>query len=395
MSDRLDLAIWLESQELSKVCQDSRSENQSNLVCGKCPCCNAVFEEDQQYKQPNIQVHLNFWKLPDCNAFDIGIDFPVLRHGKVNIFINTQNDIKAEDITQLLKTDVVINTIFNEFISTTSCPKETSCRKAERQYKSSSDTSSYKDGQPSEELSDASGHKNGQQSGKSSNAFCLCCFANPIRQERKFGGTLITFSISNHRCDRTCGCSRQYIRLRLTGDGINKLYIQDEIPSSKFEYYTSKIEFLDFRLNNVRSLPPSLLEYRSVYPNLEKVRCFLMLESEEDLSLYSKDYKKVRAIEKENWRLYIDGIVPYIQDKDEERFWDKFTANGKKKKKAILAYQWNTEESEPDFSLFAEIKRSEFSIRTLWFSFKVCMFLGVPSFLFGELIKYLWGIWFK
>ena len=379
MSDRLDLAIWLESQELSKVCQDSRSENQSNLVCGRCPCCNAVFEEDQQYKQPNIQVHLNFWKLPDCNAFDIGIDFPVLRHGKVNIFINSQNDIKAEDITQLLKTDVVINTIFNEFISTTSCPKETSCRKAERQFEKLSDTSSHKDGQSSE---------------KSSNAFCLCCFANPIHQERKFGGTLITFSISNHRCDGICDCSRQYIRLRLTGDGINKLYIQDEIPSSKFEYYTSKIEFLDFRLNNVRSLPPSLLEYRSVYPKLEKVRCFLMLESEEDLSLYSKDYKKVRAIEKENWRLYIDGIVPYIQDK-EERFWDKFTTQGKKKKKAILAYQWNTEESGPDFSLFAEIKRNEFSTRTVRFFLGVTIILGVIPSAIVEVIKYWWGIWFK
>ena len=343
MSDRLDLAIWLESQELSKGGQHDN-------------------ESSQTFEQPGIQVHLNFWKLPDCNALDIGIVFPVLKDGKLNIFINTQNEIEVNDITQLLKRDIVINTIFNEFIKMTSCPKENSCITAERKSENSSDI------------------------------FCLYCVANPIHLEKKFGGTVITFSIKNI-CNNECGCLSRYIRLRLTGDGIDKLYIKDKIPFSKIEYYTSKREFLDFRLNNARSLPISLLEYRKNYPTLNKVRCFLMIESGDDLSLYNKNYKKVRAIEKENWSTYFEGVNPYIQSK--ESIFDIFTSKGRKKNKAILAYQWNVEEPGPDFSLFAEIKHSEISIRTGIFFLVVSSILELVPSCGGDLIKYVRESLFK
>ena len=358
MSDRLDLAIWLESQELSK---GGQHDNESSQTC----------------EQSGIQVHLNFWKLPDYNALDIGIEFPVLINGKVNIFINTQNKIEAKDITEILKIDTVINTVFNEFISTTSCPVLTSCRKAERTLENSLNRSSEK------------------SLDKSSKAFCLCCLSDPIHICKKNSGTLVTFSISNHRCDRRCGCSRQYIRLRLYGDGIDKIYIKDKIPASKFEYYTSKREFIDFRLNNARSLPQSLLEDGVSYPTLNKVRCFLMVESAEDLSLYSKNYKKVRAIEKENWSLYIKAVIPYIQDKDEEDFFDRFTAKGRKKHRAILAYQWNADDPAIDFSLFAEIKRSEVSWRTFFFFLIMTTGFGLPPSILAPYVetwvKALWG----
>ena len=61
MNDRFDLAIWLESDELSHTDQhDDSGDSRASDTSG-------------------IQVHLNFWKLPKYNAFDIGINFPTFR----------------------------------------------------------------------------------------------------------------------------------------------------------------------------------------------------------------------------------------------------------------------------------------------------------------------------
>ncbi len=330
MNDRFDLAIWLESDELSHTDQhDDSGDSRASDTSG-------------------IQVHLNFWKLPKYNAFDIGINFPTFKHGKVNIFVNTKSNFEATDLTHLLKTDSIINTIFNEFISTVSCPQRTSCLKTERSS-----------GQPAE-------------------TFCLCCLTNPISTQNAYGGKIVTFNITNNGCNKSCGCTRSYIRIRLTGEGIDNLYVKDVIPASKFQYYTSRIDFLDFRLNNVRSLPGELIEYKNTYPQLQSVRCFLMIESSEELLLHNKSYKKVRAIEKEKWSPYLEALKPYIQDEDA------------KKNTAILAYQWNTDKVEQDFSLFTKIKRSEFKKRALFLFFILGM---IPSLLATYADRFL--IWCK
>lgn len=334
MGDRFDLAIWLESDELSQVDQGNGNDDE--------PASDSS----------GIHVHLNFWKLPKCNAIDIGINFPLFTHGSVNLFINTNEEIVGTDITPDLKRDDIINTIFNEFISTASCPKQTECRKAER-------------------------------AGKRLDAFCICCFSNPLSKKRFAGGTLIKFNISNKDCDKSCGCLRQYIRLRLTGKAVKNIYVKDNIPSSQFQYYTSNINFLDFRLNNARSLPQSILEYRKRYPILSCVRCFVMLESGEELLLHNKEYKKVRVIEKDKWYQYLDEIRKYIKNPNENKivsFFKWFTPNGKKRNKVILAYQWNLDEPSQEFSLFTKIKRSELSWKTFLLYAVFAFFIGfVPS----------------
>lgn len=322
MGDRFDLAIWLESDELSQVDQGNGNDDE--------PASDSS----------GIHVHLNFWKLPKCNAIDIGINFPLFTHGSVNLFINTNEEIVGTDITPDLKRDDIINTIFNEFISTASCPKQTACVKAERNS-----------GQPTE-------------------PFCLCCLTAPIRTEEAYGGKIIKFNIATNGCDKTCGCRRSYIRIRLAGKGIENVYVRDVIPSSKFQHYTSRIDFLDFRLNNVRSLPGSLLEYKNVYPPLSSVRCFLMVESSEDLLLYNKSYKKVRAIEKEKWSSYLNCLTLYCG----------------KKNIAILAYQWNVDNIEQDFSLFTKVKRSEFQIKPFALFILSGIALGVISSLIAQYI---------
>ena len=303
MGDRFDLAIWLEP------------------------------EGPEQHNNTDLQVHLNFWKLPKYNIFDIGINLHLIKSGKVNIFINTKDEVSAFNIFSTVTPSNIANTIFNEFVSITTCPRESSCFKAER-------------------------------ASDSDNPFCIFCLADRVRIEDMYNGKLITLDVSHPTCDNSiCKCERLYIRLRLTGKGIDNLYVKEEIPASKFQYYTSRIDFLDFRLNNVRSLPESLLNYKNTYPKLQSVRCFLMVESSEELLLHNKSYKKVRAIEKEKW-------VPYIADLD--------LCNNK----AILAYQWNTETIEQDFSLFTKIKRSEFNVKPCFMFIILTIILGIiPSVL--------------
>lgn len=325
MGDRFDLAIWLESEEPSPG------------------------------DEPGIQVHLNFWKLPQYKALDIGIHFPTIKKGKVCLFINTQNSIHVSDISKYFELSDIRNVVFNEFMTVKSCPYDCMCWQTK------------------------------QRSNPDSKPFCICGIEKTITTTEEYGGKFVQVEVTNSDCKKDncqkdesqkceaqkdesqkdeCKCNEEYIRLRLTGYAIESLYNQEEVPSSKLEYYTSKIEFLDFRLNNVRSLPTGFIRDKKSFPRLDKIRCFLMIESSEDLLLYNKTYKKVRAIEKDRWVPYLDILKSYID-----------------KNKAILAYQWNTDEAELDFSLFTKIKRSE--IKKFWcFVFVIgTMFLGgvVPS----------------
>lgn len=360
MNNRFDLAIWLESDELPRT--DQQEANGDSRASGTS----------------GIQVHLNFWKLPKCNAVDIGINFPIFENGKVNIFIDTTSKIEAEDITCKLKDDSIINTIFNEFINSETCKHQIGCKKCKR--------------------------SSGQ-----ADFFCLRCLedSSKLKQDKKYNGTLITFNISATKCITSCDCKRQYIRLRLSGEAIDKIYIKDKMPAARLQYYTSRIDFLDFRLNNVRSLPQSLTS-KVIYPTLDSIRCFLMLESGEELLLHSKEYKKVRAIEKEKWPKYLEALTPYVNNKDEsgttsffqkcKEYFKKFLPSERKKNKFILAYQWSTDTPDQDFSLFVQIKRSDFFLRTVIVFILITTFFGLfPSILASYVdkgIKHLWQLIF-
>lgn len=303
------------------------------------------------FKEEGIQAHLNFWKLPECKALDIGIDFPFMKAGKVNIFIATEKNVDVENITYLLKDADILNIVFNEFVDTETCPDKTKCLKAARRAHGTDD--SY--------------------------TFCLRCLEKPVSVQNasEYGGKLIELDAAN-TCGRQCGCGRQYVRLRLTGDAITESYRKEILHFTRFEYYTSRLECLDFRLNNVRSLPEILVEERKPYPRLDKVRCFLMLESSEKLVLSKENYKTVRPLEKEKWARYIAVLASYVPSQEKAAY--PHGPQGKKEKKAILAYQWNSDRREQqNFSLFIEIKNSAISLRTCILLLLVTICLGIAS----------------
>lgn len=299
MHDRLDLAIWLEPEPSST----------------------------QRLEEEGIQAHLNFWKLPECKALDIGIDFPFMKAGKVNIFIATDKNVRVENLSPLLKDAEILNTLFNEFVATETCPAKTKCLKATR---------------PAQE-------------GCKASTFCLCCLEECVKCRDAYGGRLIEIEVANAPCTHTCGCGRQYVRLRLTGDAITESYRKEDISLIDSKSHTSRLEFLDFRLNNVRSLPSSLLHSVNAYPKLSKVRCFLIMKSSEKLVSPNENYKKERILEREKWDRYLP-----LPEKTPS-LWRKL----KKAEKVILVHQWNSDTEKQSFSLFIKIESNAISKRTL------------------------------
>ncbi len=324
MSDRFDLAIWLQPSEPSS----NQGENS---------------EISYPYISEGIQVHLNFWKLPKYKSIDIGINFPTITNGSIFLFINSGDSLKVEDISESFEKSDIRNIVFNEFMDVKSCPEQCTCWITQKRLNESCEK------------------------------FCICGIGKEIDICKKYDGKLVKINISNKKCiNNQCKCNKQYIRLRLTGDAIHNLYLREKMPCSRLEYYTSTIEFLDFRLNNVRSLPGKLIQSIKSFPVLNKVRCLLMLDGSEEVILYNKTYKKIRSIEKDRWLPYLTELKSYQENS----------------KKIILAYQWNSEETVQDFSLFTKIKVNRFTFRTLLLYLIIITLVNLVPQIPG-IIKYL------
>lgn len=292
--ERLDIAIWYEgnSQEESQV-----SENSSE-----------------------IEVHLNFWKLPKSPTFDVGVMFPIEATTLFVFFagVDIDNNFIC-DITEKLEKENVRNLIFNDYTKTTSCTQK------------------------------AEGFHIAKIQG---NCWCYYTKKYKVDVSKKYGGTLVQIKNSPcHKCNTDNMCGMRYTRLRICGQSIKDFFSQNIDPKSAFQYFTTKYEMLDFRLNNVRSLPAEFIDSKSNLPKkIRRVRCFLICEAGEEVLRVSSAYKKLRSLEKDGWRNYIE-------------------LNGNAGK--LLAYQWNVDdENKVDYSLFAETRTSKLGVwRTLFLLF--------------------------
>ena len=297
---------------------------------------DATQGEDQK-----IDVHLNFWKLSNSKYLDIGICYQSARKILIKIFFNKRGIIKDDikDLSGELEKETIRNIIFNEYTPTRSCDKSAQkCWIATTEHEE----------------------------------FCINGQDKNISVEQKYNGSLIIVDLENSRCD---GClKKQYLRLRVKGSAIEDSFIQEPTPQSRLDYYTSNFEFLDFRLNNVRSLPQPLVQERQNFPRLKHIRCFLMIESGEEIKRYSEVYKRLRPLEKDAWNVYMEPINGGSLWKSCIDFlWKMKPISKEKRGRAILAYQWNGEDKQ-DFSIFVETKTCTFGC------LKVLMVLIVALF---------------
>ena len=136
------------------------------------------------------------------------------------------------------------------------------------------------------------------------NIYCLD-IQNDLQIERKYGGTLISFD----RPPQLDGTATEYYRFRISSSDF-KHVIKSYSPKNVFlQSAISTTEAIDFRFNDYRSLPSSLIEeMRSCLSyKIGKVHFLLIVESDVDL-LYSSISPTARELEQNTWAKYFDRL---------------------------------------------------------------------------------------
>lgn len=323
------MAIWLESQDMSVSTPNGMIGPTADDAL-QTPPGHPIQEQVSNW----IDVHLNFWLLPDAITIDIGIMFPCSNHETIKIYINN-SDIKTNNVEEItkkyLEQEDIRDLIFNDKLSI-----KNQCN------------------------INGSGHCLSAQKSDSDELFCLNFDEHKLEvNENKFGGFIINLKISNRNCVENI--DKVYSRLRISGDVLKNIFPFMKDPTSYLQYHTIEYKFIDLRVNDLRTLPHGLLADKRILPVIRHMRCFIMLNATLQMICTSNRYEKVRSLEKELWVKYI-------------------TINNKNKG-PILAYQWNTDstndKSIKNFSLFLKIRKNYVKKLTAIGTLVIIVILGI------------------
>lgn len=226
-------------------------------------------------------VHFNLWNLhykqacPPC--LDIGIKI-YAPQGYSKVFFYVPFTISKEDICDLgqyLKTTEILCTVFNE------------------------------DYTIAQEAQSKVLHIENNSKSSIINIYCLD-INNDVSIEHRFDGTLISFC----RPQQLAGSKvTEYFRLRISSEKLGEI-IKCYNPRNIFlQSAVSIVEAIDFRFNDYRSLPPSLLEVMRNGKSYQigKVHFLLILESDVDLQ-FSSVCPVARELEHGIWKKYYDKL---------------------------------------------------------------------------------------
>ena len=226
-------------------------------------------------------VHFNLWDLhsrktqPPC--LDVGIKISAPQgYSKMFLYVPwaiEKGDLR--DLGQYLKTTEILCTVFNE------------------------DYTVAQDAQSKVlHIEDAA----------KSPLFDIYCLdiENDVGLQQRYTGTLLSIS----RPTQFEGSSTtEYYRFRIQTPRFNEM-IKCYSPQNLFlQSAVSITEAIDFRFNDYRSLPSSLLEVMRTGKSYEigKVHFLLITESDVDL-LYSSTSPTARELEKETWKKYYNNL---------------------------------------------------------------------------------------
>lgn len=241
----------------------------------------ALWFDNSNFADFNADIHFNLWNLhshtsqPHC--LDVGIKiYNPEGYAKVFFYIPFSIEKKSlEDLGQYLKETDTLCTVFNEDYTI-----EQQAQSKILKIKNTNDETTI-------------------------NIYCLD-IANDIGIENKFNGTLISFA----RPEKLKKSNEiEYFRFRVNSklDKIISCYSANNLfLQSAF----SVTEAIDFRFNDYRSLPPSLLEEvrgKSNY-NIKKVHFLMITEANVDL-LFSSLTPTARELEPHVWNKYYDRLT--------------------------------------------------------------------------------------
>ncbi len=269
----------------------------------------------------DIELHFNLWKLPSrvsnySRFMDIGVKLEnTINVSQLKIYFPFQ--IKKKDFTDIVdkfitKPDLV-SAIFNENYKTTS--------------ESTSKTHRITD---------------------SNDNFVFNIYQtrdSDIEVNEQFGGTTVSIN-----CQKST--EKTYFRFRITGDYLLTLSDIQKPPNAIIQSAFSKIELIDFRVNEARDLDLDLLEQMGKENTLKinKAHFFFICSSSEDVLGSHKPYISCRNLENYRWLGYVDD--------------DKLNSN-----QIFLAYHWTqggkTDDAKQDFSVLIKSKFESNNWRTI------------------------------
>jgi hypothetical protein len=185
---------------------------------------------------------------------------------------------------------------------------------------------------------------------------------NDVSVESQFGGSTISIRIPEHLKKK-----KHYYRIRLKCAFVDQTgYIYTPPASSILEGAFFQTELIDFRLNEKRNLPSSLLE--TIRQNGEvrftKTHFFLMREASDDY-VFSHKPPGGRKLEKDIWNAYVGKDYSFEQ---------------------ITAYHWKESGLHDSFSVFVKFRSFHSSLRTILIAIGLIILLGVIGGFLGNLL---------
>jgi len=224
-----------------------------------------------------VELHFNMWKIPNGNKKIIRyLDIGIKLDNTVNVdvlkiyfpFVVDKKDF--EDIVDrfITKPDLV-SAIFNENYNVTS--KGTS-----KQY----------------QLTDANGNP----------VFDIYKTSDAdITKTKKFNGSIFNISVPKEN-------KKFYFRFRIKGAYVDSLSSIFSPTNAVIESAFSKMEMIDFRVNEARDLDLSLLEEISKENGLmiKKQHFFFICSIEEEIIGFHQSFINCRNLENYRWNSYVD-----------------------------------------------------------------------------------------
>lgn len=289
---------------------------------------NSKSEERRTEKRNDIDIHINQWQSKldrSVNYFDFGFFIKDIR-SKNRIFFFIPFDI--EYINQKDLCDIIcgseqarlVNAIFNDnfHISSIENPKCTIVNK---------------------------------NNGKDEKFIIYSLSDEQLKLRKEDKGSIIEIDLSKVKKDSKI--FEYYFRFRLEfkdgGNVIKKGVSETSILQTLF----TRIEIIDFRLNDVRSSLKSVVEkyLNGSHFNIKKIH-YLILRNEKDEFLFHGGGINSRVLEDELWHMY------FFENK-KKRF--KFLKN---QNSDIIAYHLK-EKSETEIESYSKLVRFRYSIKTI------------------------------
>ncbi|TGK17594.1 hypothetical protein [Leptospira stimsonii] len=313
----------------------------------------AIWVDPNDEENPNFrfEIHLNYWLVrkfirKSLYSFDLGIKLSNLDKEKLLCIYIPSTDIEVSSLGHYFKSENLARAVFNENISLHSDDKNVELRFAEDQERNISIYDFDKK---------------------------LDLKSEPLH------GQVISFNIQE-LLKKAHNPKNLYLRLRLVGPAVKKLIRLEKRGIIPFESVYSSSQIMDFRLNQFRSLNPSIKEkIKGKIYKFDKVHFFFVVPSADEFQSSFEPINGTRNLESHLWDEYVS------ESKNQNLFNDPF----------YTAYHWkrNSHDSKSkieEFSVYAKFKRTQFGFRSFTVYSMVAILLSMmASYLYSLLNNYL------